>query len=35
MFLLPRTRRQKSEDAIYHVMIRSITEVPLFEKHED
>ncbi|SNV81203.1 transposase IS200-family protein [Clostridium cochlearium] len=32
---MPRTRRQKSEDAIYHVMIRSITEVPLFEKHED
>ena len=32
---MPRTRRQKSEDAIYHVMIRSITEVPLFKKHED
>ncbi|MBU5270437.1 transposase, partial [Clostridium cochlearium] len=35
MFLLPRVRRQKSEDAIYHVMVRSITEVPLFKKHED
>ncbi|AAO35732.1 transposase [Clostridium tetani] len=35
MFLLPRIRRQKSEDAIYHIMIRSITEVPLFKKHED
>ncbi|RXI50748.1 transposase [Clostridium tetani] len=35
MFLLPRIRRQKSENAIYHIMIRSITEVPLFKKHED
>ncbi|RXI47019.1 transposase [Clostridium tetani] len=35
MFLLPRMRRQKSENAIYHIMIRSITEVPLFKKHED
>ncbi|SDK82630.1 REP element-mobilizing transposase RayT [Clostridium cochlearium] len=32
---MPRVRRQKSEDAIYHVMVRSITEVPLFKKHED
>ena len=32
---MPRMRRQKSEDAIYHIMIRSITEVPLFKKHED
>ncbi|WP_243447461.1 transposase [Clostridium tetani] len=28
-------RRQKSEDAIYHIMIRSITEVSLFKKHDD
>ncbi|RXM74387.1 transposase [Clostridium tetani] len=35
MFLLPRIRRQKSENAIYHIMIRSITEVPLFKKHKD
>ncbi|BDR66787.1 hypothetical protein K144316041_09840 [Clostridium tetani] len=32
---MPRIRRQKSENAIYHIMIRSITEVPLFKKHED
>ncbi|BFN05001.1 hypothetical protein K092500153_17080 [Clostridium tetani] len=32
---MPRMRRQKSENAIYHIMIRSITEVPLFKKHED
>ena len=32
---MPRTRRQKSESAIYHVMIKSITEIQLFKKHED
>ncbi|RXI47662.1 transposase [Clostridium tetani] len=35
MFFLPRTKRQKSENGIYHIMIKSITEVPLFKKHED
>ncbi|MCY6959652.1 transposase [Clostridium brassicae] len=35
MFLLPRTKREKSEDSIYHVMIRSITEVALFKEDKD
>lgn len=32
---MPRTERIKSENAIYHVMVRSITEVPLFKKEND
>lgn len=32
---MPRTERIKSENAIYHIMIRSITEVPLFKKNKD
>lgn len=32
---MPRIPRVKSENAIYHIMVRSITEVPLFKKHED
>jgi REP element-mobilizing transposase RayT len=35
VFLLPRTERIKMDNAIYHVMIRSITEVPLFKKDDD
>ena len=32
---MPRIPRVKSENDIYHIMVRSITEVPLFKKHED
>ncbi|MDF2880512.1 MAG: transposase IS200-family protein [Clostridiaceae bacterium] len=32
---MPRTERIKIENAIYHVMVRSITEVPLFKKDND
>jgi REP element-mobilizing transposase RayT len=32
---LPRCERKKAEDAIYHVIVKSITEVPLFKEHDD
>lgn len=32
---MPRSARKKSEDAIYHVMARSISEVDLFKSEED
>ncbi|MDF2880481.1 MAG: transposase IS200-family protein [Clostridiaceae bacterium] len=32
---MPRTQRIKMENGIYHVMVRSITEVPLFKKDDD
>lgn len=35
MFYLPRCQRRKSEDAIYHIMVRSISEISLFEEDKD
>ena len=35
VLFLPRIERIKFENAIYHVMVRSITEVPLFKKDDD
>ncbi|PRR79883.1 Transposase IS200 like protein [Clostridium liquoris] len=32
---MPRCERKKAEDAIYHVIVKSITEVPLFKEHDD
>ncbi|WP_027624361.1 transposase [Clostridium lundense] len=32
---MPRCERKKADNAIYHVMVKSITEVPLFKKHDD
>ncbi|WP_027622968.1 transposase [Clostridium lundense] len=32
---MPRCERKKADNAIYHVMVKSITEVPLFKRHDD
>ena len=32
---MPRCARVKEKDAIYHVMVKSITEIPLFKKDDD
>src|SRR5665647_1786261 len=34
-FFMPRTAREKSPDAMYHVMSRSISELDLFRNAED
>ncbi len=32
---MPRCARLKDKDAVYHVMVKSITEIPLFKKDDD
>jgi REP element-mobilizing transposase RayT len=35
MMIMPRVARIKSENGIYHIMVRSISDIPLFKDNED